>query len=247
MERSSFDMKLLMNQHFKKIIIFAAISAALVRGLYYFQQNDLVHFKIAQHDFEQDKNQYLFELRKQQLQKYYTCGNYENDVKGICQKAARCFSSLCVKKDSLVIFDIDDTAVYHYQVNDKFDFIWSQCPQLVKARQTDRGPAIEPVLELYNILLKKDFKIIFLSSRNAGDYNHTHNELTQAGYTTFEQIILMPDELAFDRSIKTADWKLSIRKELAKRYTIVGCIGDRDKDFEGGYTGHVIKLPNYLY
>ncbi len=227
------------------IIVFLAVLAGI---LYYFNQTSYpIHFRIAQHDFEQSKNQSLFEARKQQLQKYYLCGAYEQDVATICQTAAAYFSSLSFKDNSLIIFDIDDTAIYHYQVHDKFDFIWSECPQLVKARQIDRGPAIEPVLELYNMLLKKAFKVIFLSSRNAGDYDHTYNELIQAGYTNFEQIILMPDKLAFDRSIKTADWKLSIRKELAQMYSIVGCVGDRDADFEGGYTGHVVKLPNYLY
>lgn len=57
----------------------------------------------------------------------------------------------------------------------------------------------------------------------------------------------MPDKLAFDPTIKTADWKFQVRKELTRKYSIVGCVGDRNADFEGGYTGYRVQLPNYLY
>ena len=57
----------------------------------------------------------------------------------------------------------------------------------------------------------------------------------------------MPDELVFNPTIKTADWKLDERRKLSSAYNIVGCVGDRDADFLGGFTGHIVKLPNYIY
>lgn len=230
----------------KKLIALIALSFIAGTFYYYQQSSAPIHFNKADSDFQQDKNVQQFEARKRQLIKYYTCGDYEQDMKRICNQAMVYFTPLC-RNNSLIIFDIDDTAVYHYQVFDKFDFIWSHCSRLVKAKQIDMGPAIEPVLELYKNFIQKGFKIIFLSSRNEGDYDHTSQELKNAGYATFDKLILMPDALAFDRSIKTSEWKLLIRKELAKTYTIVGTIGDREADFEGGYTGYMVKLPNYLY
>jgi hypothetical protein len=223
---------------FKKITAVAALSLAVTGSIYYSYylchqsaHQMLVHFKVMQ----------------QELAQYYTTGAYDHDVEKICKQAEQYFATLPVRDNSLIIFDIDDTAVYNYQKMDKFDFIWSQQATLVQAREQDMSPAIMPVLGLYQAVLSKGFKIIFLSSRNAGQYDHTVKELNHAGYTKYEKIILMPDELAFDRTIKTADWKLRVRKELAKQYDIVGSVADRPVDFAGGYTGHIVQLPNYLY
>jgi predicted secreted acid phosphatase len=236
----------------QKVIIVLAILGAM-GSIYYLSYKsartyyDIVHFKHVMQELDQTKNHGIFELRKERLQKYYNSGEYEQDVYKVCKKAESYLCKLPVKNSSLIIFDIDDTAVYHYQYIDRLDFIWKQQPRLIQARERGMSPAIKPVLEFYKKLLAKGFKIIFLSSRNSGDYEHTLNELKKAGYTEFEKIILMPDKLAFDPTIKPAHWKMQMRQQLEQQYDIVATVGDQEADFEGGYTGYIVKLPNYLY
>ncbi len=207
----------------------------------------LMHYSIAQQQFATENNEQKFTTYKQQLTSFYLSGAYEQEVSVLCAKALEYFSKIISQPDECIIFDIDDTALYHYQWFDKFDFIWKHQPLLIKARQVKQDPPITSVLNLYKQLINKGFTIIFLSSRNAGSKKNTENELHSAGYTTFKELILMPDELSFDHSIKTEEWKLSTRKKLSAKYTIIGNIGDRAKDFFGGYNGYEVKLPNYLY
>lgn len=243
-----------MHSNSKRIFIALTLIVGVSVGYYSYRRLhnpvELVSFKRARQEFEQSHDQQLFEKRKQQLVDYYTSSAYEQDVEKICTQALKHFKTVPVTPQSIIIFDKDDTALYHYQVQDDLEFIWSRQPKLTAARaEGDRDfmdPVIEPVLKFYNQLKTLGFKLVFLTSRNEGDYEHCLQELIEAGYTGFEKLMLMPDNLAFDASVKTADWKLSLRKELAQQYTIVGCVGDRDADFEGGYTGYIVKLPNYL-
>lgn len=236
----------------KNIVIFSTILVTSI-GIYFYytinksSEQNLTTFKTAQQEFNQDQDTIKLERYKQQLEHYYTSGAYEQEVARVCKDAEHYFDKVPIRINSIIIFDVDDTAVYNYHRMDKFDFIWSKQPQLVQRRAVEDAPAIKPVLELYRFLRARGFEIIFLTSRNAGQYDETYQELVKAGYTNFKELILMPDKLAFDPTIKTADWKLQARKELARKYSIVGCVGDRDADFEGGYTGYRVKLPNYLY
>ncbi len=232
----------------KKIIILLGI-CALAYSVYDVYQNrykfsDLVHYNEAEKIYAQTKDQRKFEKYKEHLQDYYTSGAYENDIRKISQGAEKCFSAIPVTDDSIIIFDVDDTALYNWHF--KGDFIWNQ-PKFSKMKQQKFKPAIEPILKLYNYLLNRGFKIIFITSRSDNDYQNTRHELSHAGYSNFYKLILMPTKLAFDPSIKTAAWKLDVRKELAQKYNIVGSVGDRMADFVGGYTGYIVKIPNYLY
>jgi predicted secreted acid phosphatase len=236
----------------KKIIkLFAII--LVIGGIYYsvskyqVSKQQLINFARAKKEFATDNDARKFELRKTALQNYYLNGSYESDVKKITDKAKNYFSKIPAKSNSAVIFDVDDTAVYHYHRRPDTQFIWEKHPILNQARDRDKGTAIKPVIELYQFLKDKGFIIIFLTSRSDNGYDETLNELHKAGYLTFEKLILMPVKLAFDPTIKTADWKLEERKKLSQTYDIVGSVGDRYADFAGGFTGYKVRLPNYLY
>jgi predicted secreted acid phosphatase len=236
------------NETIKKIVIvFATI--ALGYGFYHFyfkefRSENLVHFNEAHRRLAETHDQQQFENYKKQLQTYYTNGAYENDIRKISSEAKKYFADIPTTENSIIIFDVDDTALYNW--HSRGDFIWDH-PKFSKMKQKKFKPAIEPVLDLYKYLINKGFKIIFITSRSDNDYDNTHNELVNAGYSNFFKLILMPTKLAFDPNIKTADWKLDVRKELAHQYNIVGSIGDRPADFLGGYTGYIVKIPNYLY
>lgn len=163
------------------------------------------------------------------IKRYYNYGGYDKDVQKICEKAIRYFSNIPVQENSLIIFDVDDTAIYNLRFRAKTD--------LIKPKTV----AIVPVLKLYKYLVKRGFKIIFLTSRDF--CQDTKKELIEAGYTKFEDLICMTE---FDDD-QTATWKASKRKEISEKYVIVGSIADRERDFFDNDNGHKVKLPNYLY
>lgn len=228
-----------------------AFLVTVASATYYFLNKvhtpELITLQRANHEFEQKHDEHMLENRKQQIFNYYTTDAFERDVQKICTQALKHFSQLPVTKTSLVIFDVDDTAFYNYQNRDDTEYIWKHMPELIQARETKIAPAIKATLAFYNELKRLGFKTIFVSSRNQGAYEEYYKNLTEIGYKDFDKLILMPDEIAFDRNIKTADWKLDIRKQLAQEYTIVGSVGDRAADFKGGYTGYEVKIPNYIF
>lgn len=166
------------------------------------------------------------------VKKYYDSGAYDKEVQTICNQAREYFSNIEILDNSLIIFDIDDTAVYNLRFRKTTD--------LIKPKTT----AILPVLELYKYLIHKGFKIIFLTSRNCSMLEFSKKELSDSGYSDFVDLICMPDGFDDDH---TAVWKSEKRKQLSQKYIIVGSVGDRKRDFFDNYNGHVVKLPNYLY
>lgn len=240
--------------YFKKEYLI--ILSTFICSILYPTTQDLVHLSTALSDYDQYHNTVLFEQRKQALYQFYTA-QYLSEVQKLCTTALTYLVNQPATEKSAVIFDIDDTALYTYQWHTPAAFIWSTQPHLVEARTHGRhkkAPAIPPVLDLYNALKARGFTIIFLSARPLQDLENTKNELHMAGYHHNDPIILMPENLptpthedAYSLAYKTSAWKCSIRKHLTQQYTLVGCIGDRATDFEGGYTGYQVRLPNYLY
>lgn len=235
-----------------KIILITLLLISGYLGISYYAQYEicnypLINLKQAEREFDEIKDMQTFEQAKQRIERYYTSSEYKNDLKHVLQTAFDYFASQVVTPQSLIIFDVDDTAFYNYQWQDKAKFIWEHQPKLLEARKTQISPAIEPVLNFYKAIKKLGYKTIFLSSRNQGAYEEYYDNLIKLGYTTFEELILIPDKMAFDPTIRTKDWKLKMREKLAQKYTIVGNVGDRNKDFYGGYNGYKVKLPNYLY
>lgn len=164
------------------------------------------------------------------IRRYYNSGAYEKDVQKICENAKQYFANVSVKPNSLVIFDVDDTAVYNLRFRAKR-------PDLIKPKTV----ALVPVLNLYNYLISRGFKTVFLTSRDS--FETTLEDLTAAGYKNYIGIICMTDF----HDEYTAIWKWERRKELSKTYIIEGSIADRKRDFFDNYSGYAVKLPNYLY
>jgi len=163
------------------------------------------------------------------IRRYYNYGAYEREVQKICEDAKNYFAKIPVAENSLIIFDVDDTALYNLRFRATTDLI------------SPKTTAILPVLELYNYLMSKGFNIVFLTSRD--NCERTKEELIKSGYKGFKDVICMRE---FDDNY-TAYWKGKKRKLLAQTYSIVGSIADRERDFVGGNMGHRVKLPNYLY
>ena len=108
-----------------------------------------------------------------------------------------------------------------------------------------KAPAIPQVKELYNYLLAKGAKIIFLTGRNIPEYNVTYKNLKQEGFEVFDTLITQRE---YEYELSAQEFKSSKRKELTgEGYEIIGTVGDQWSDLNGEYHGIQIKIPNYLY
>jgi acid phosphatase class B len=98
---------------------------------------------------------------------------------------------------------------------------------------------------LYDFLLSKGAKIIFLTGRNFYEYEVTHQNLKNTGYTDFDTLIT---QIGDETKMKARDFKSGKRHWLTEQgYEIIGTVGDQRSDLEGEYHGIQIKIPNYLY
>ncbi|MGB5848455.1 MAG: HAD family acid phosphatase, partial [Ignavibacteriaceae bacterium] len=111
--------------------------------------------------------------------------------------------------------------------------------------QDAKVPAFPQVKELYDYLLSKGSKIIFLTARGYNEYDATYKNLTTQGYTGFDTLITKNKN---EHEMKLVDFKTAKRDELVQiGYDILGTVGDQWSDLEGLHHGIQVKIPNYLY
>lgn len=175
---------------------------------------------------------------------YYESGKFDEEMYDVIEDAKEMFSKVEIKKNSAVIFDVDETALNNYGLAKQMDFGYVY--ELNKKWNEElKAPAIKQTQDLYFYLLNKGVKIIFLTGRNSSEYDVTYKNLIQAGYTKFDTLITQRED---EQNIKSQEFKSKKRTELTQRgYEILGTVGDQWTDLTGAYTGIKIKLPNYLY
>ena len=175
---------------------------------------------------------------------YYETGKYTDEMNEVIKDAKEKFDKVEVKNNSVVIFDVDETALNNYGLAKQMDFGYVYDLNK-KWNEELKAPAIKETQDLYFYLLNKGFKIIFLTGRNSSEYDVTYKNLIQEGYSGFDTLITQSKE---DQKLKAQEFKSKIRTELTnKGYEIVGTVGDQWTDLNGPYSGIQIKLPNYLY
>jgi acid phosphatase len=184
------------------------------------------------------------QLVKKEIVKYYESGEYSENLKEIISKAENEINKLDLNSKSAVVFDVDETSLSNYESIKKIYFgydekMWNDWIEEAKA------PAIPEVKEFYDFLVLKNVKIIFLSSRKGSQYDVTFNNLKNAGYITFDTLIL---KVKSGSNLTSQEFKSNKREELSKNgYDIIATIGDQQSDLEGKFHGLQIKLPNYIY
>jgi acid phosphatase len=178
------------------------------------------------------------------VKEYYESGNYDEEMNEVIKDAKEKFDKVQIMKKSVVIFDVDETALNNYGLAKQMDFGYVYDLNK-KWNEELKAPAIEQTKDLYFYLLNKGFKIIFLTGRNSNEYDVTYKNLIQAGYSGFDTLITQSKE---DQSLKSQEFKSKVRTELTNQgYEIAGTVGDQWTDLNGPYSGIQIKLPNYLY
>jgi acid phosphatase len=183
-------------------------------------------------------------IAREEVKQYYESGRYDKELNTVVENAKRKFDKVEFKKKSVVIFDIDETVLNNYELAEQmgFGYVYEMNKQW---NAEMKAPAIPQVKELYEFLLSKGSKIIFLTGRNFYEYEVTYKNLKNAGYTVFDTLIT---QIGDETEMKAKDFKSGKRVWLTGQgYEIAGTVGDQWSDLEGEYHGIQIKIPNYLY
>lgn len=181
---------------------------------------------------------------KKLVRDYYDSGSFDKECEIAVTEGIKEIEENPLPQNGVAVFDVDDTALSNYKSSKLIGF--GYVPSHWKASiENGDAEAIPHTKRLYEWLISKGIKIIFLTGRNNDDYTATKNNLINRGYTVFDTLIVRDKE---SEKLPAAVWKELKRKELTQKgYNIVACIGDQWSDLSGEYTGVRIKLPNYIY
>jgi len=181
---------------------------------------------------------------KNAVQNYYESGLYDYECSKIIDDAIKHINKINTNEHSVVIFDIDETALSNYEHTKSIGFgyvveLWNNWIKEGKAK------AIKETKRFYDFLISKNIRVIFISGRYEELREATIKNLIEQGYTKFDTVITRTKE---EHDIPAAEFKAKKREELVKKgYEIIANIGDQWSDLVGGNSGYKIKLPNYLY
>lgn len=212
----------------RKVFWFPALLIALFVGCSSKESYELINLGAAKRD----------------VQKYYESSKYEMECKEIIDDAIKHLDKIELPEKPIVVFDIDETSLSNYEHIKEIDFGYYYDIWLEWLKKSD-AVAIPQTKRFYDYLVSRNIGVVFISGRNCDSYDATLKNLVNQGYSKFDSVIVRKDN---ERDLTAADFKLAKRKELSQKgFNIVANIGDQLSDFHGGYSGYVIKLPNYLY
>ncbi len=181
---------------------------------------------------------------KKLVENYYESGQYDKECKEVIDDAIVKIEKLPLDDKSVVVFDIDETALSNYKHTKEIGFgfiqdLWHQW--LLKSDDA----AIPQTKRFYDWLISKNIRVIFVTGREEEFKETTRKNLVEQGYARFDTLIVRRSD---EENIPAAEFKTQKREELAKMgYKIIASIGDQWSDLVGGNTGIKIRLPNYLY
>jgi acid phosphatase len=181
---------------------------------------------------------------REDVKQYYESGKYDEELNAVIEDAKKKFNEVEIKENSVVIFDVDETVLDNYGLAELmgFGYVYDMNKQWNREL---KAPAIPKVKEMYDYLLSKGAKIIFLTGRNIPEYEITYKNLKQAGYITFDTLITQREN---EYELSALEFKSSKRKDLVEKgYEIIGTVGDQWSDLNGPDHGIQVKIPNYLY
>ncbi len=181
---------------------------------------------------------------KKAVKNYYESGAYAEEVKAVIDSAENELAKLRLAKNSVVVFDIDDTILsgYEYTESMGFGFTFETWKNHILQAEQESVPHIK---EFYDFILNRGLKIVFITGRSSVFYNATKINLQRNGFNNYDTLICRNLE---EEKLSAVVYKNIKRRELTDNgYKIIATIGDQLSDLEGDNTGIKIKLPNYLY
>lgn len=181
---------------------------------------------------------------------YMLGDRYRADSLAVVTEAIAYAESLQLKGDGkdVWVFDIDETSLCNLPYYEKHGFgaelyNWVLFNEWVSNAS---APPLPETLKLYNKLQILGIKPVFLTGRHEDKRNATILNIGEAGYHTWERLILKGSSLSTSSAVK---YKSGERKKLVDEgYRIVGNIGDQWSDLLGAPEGdRTFKLPDPMY
>lgn len=183
---------------------------------------------------------------KNTLREYFRSGLYKEEVAFVAGKARDYLEQRLnrpLEGKAAIVFDVDETALSNYSHIEEMDFGFQATAWNTWVNKGS-APALEGTLELYRFAKTRGIAVFFVSGRTPGQRGPTENNLRQAGFEGWQELILKdPANKETTLTFKTE----SRRKIVTQGYTIVANVGDQDSDLQGGYCESVFKIPNPLY
>ena len=184
------------------------------------------------------------------LMRYHDSGEYERQIREVANAARDYLETKFPDKSTneklAAVFDIDETSLSNWDVMSECGF----CAYSVqtKLHSDPHGPAIAPVLELYDFAKLKGIALFFITGRPEKQRQLTIDNLREAGYKGWADLIMQPDMAPGDKRTPARVFKPTNRLAIEKRgYRIVLSIGDQASDLAGCCAVRVFKLPNPFY
>ncbi|HEX2862491.1 MAG TPA: HAD family acid phosphatase [Lacunisphaera sp.] len=188
------------------------------------------------------------DLAKDAVERYIASGLYGREVTKVAVSANKYLAKRLAKpvkegEKRAIIFDIDETAVTNLSHITAQDFgyipaVWKRWVAEGQAR------AIVPVQQVYDLAVRNNVAVFFITGRKASDAAATEKNLREVGYSTWTKIYYAADDFQGSaRLFKTG----ARRAILNEGYTIVANIGDQQSDLVGGMAERTFKLPNPFY
>ncbi|KAJ4822750.1 hypothetical protein Tsubulata_004135 [Turnera subulata] len=146
------------------------------------------------------------------------------------------------------IFDVDDTLLSTMPYYKKHGYGGEKLNKtsLEEWMKQSKAPALEHTLKLFHELKDKGVKIFLISSRSETLRSSTVDNLIDAGYHGWANLILRGLD---DEFMKVQQYKAEARKRLINDgYRIWGIIGDQWSSIKGLPSAkRTFKLPNSMY
>jgi predicted secreted acid phosphatase len=178
-----------------------------------------------------------------QCKSYYHSGKYFKDIEHKTNEAKAYLERQRLErkqKKLALILEIDDVALSQYQNWERLNFTHNT-QALTVAKMLGNATAIAPVHALYQYALDHHIAVFFISQRpNTPEIMlSTANNLKNAGYLLWDELILQPIE----KQQSVQEFKTQARQKIALEYDILLNIGTQEADVQGGFAEVRIKLP----
>lgn len=184
------------------------------------------------------------------LTRYHDSGEYEREIRDVANAARDYLETRLPNKSHdeklAAVFDIDETSLSNWTSVAECGF----CAYSVRTKlhPDPHGPAIMPVLELYNFAKSKGIALFFITGRPEKQRQLTIENLREVGYEGWTDLIMQPDTDPGQKGTLARIFKPRERQAIEKRgYRIVLSIGDQASDLAGCCAERVFKLPNPFY
>lgn len=183
---------------------------------------------------------------KADIRAYVSDGRYQDEAAEVARGARQYLERNLPRFENrkpAIVLDIDETSVSNYPLFERLDFgyIPAEWDRWVSQGEAKALPA---TFELYQFARSKGVAVFFLSARDESEREQTVQNLSKAGYTEYQELILKNESSPH----VSADYKAEQRRRLTEQgWSIVVNLGDQLSDLQGGYAEGAFKLPNPMY